>query len=240
MAAGSSDVDWALIAKLPCVAFYMGVKSLPRICSRLIEHGMAPDMPAAAIRWGTLSRQKTIVGTISDLPQKVAEAKLSAPAITIVGKVVSLRPTLDWFENRPLFGQTVAVTRTRQQTSDVTTKLTELGADVIEAPTIELTEPGEWSDVDEVLEHIAEYDWVIFTSQNGVRFAKKRLLETGSDSRAFAGVRVAAIGDVTAASVRDELCLRVDLCPKEFVAEALAAELENAVKYAGGSFVAPR
>jgi uroporphyrinogen III methyltransferase/synthase len=236
-ASGSSDVDWAVIAKLPCVAFYMGVKSLPRICAKLIEHGMPADMPAATIRWGTMSRQRTIVGTLADLPQKVVEAKLAPPAITIVGKVVSLRPTMNWFESRPLFGQTIAVTRTRQQSSDLTAQLGALGANVIEAPTIELAAPGEWSEVDEVLEHIAEFDWVIFTSQNGVKFAKQRILETGSDSRAFAGVRVAAIGDVTAAAVRDELCLKVDLCPKEFVAEALAAALEKRNEIRGRRFL---
>jgi uroporphyrinogen III methyltransferase/synthase len=215
----------------------MGVKALPRICAKLIEHGMPADTPAATIRWGTMPSQRTIVGTIADLPQKVAEAKLAPPAITIVGKVVSLRPTMNWFESRPLFGHTIAVTRTRQQSSELTSRLTELGANVIEAPTIELSAPGEWSEVDEVLEHIAEYDWVIFTSQNGVKFAKQRLLETGSDARAFAGVHIAAIGDVTADAVRHELCLKVDLCPKEFVAEALADEFIKRNEVRGRRFL---
>src|SRR3954466_15555841 len=105
-AVGSSDLDWSSIAKLPCVAFYMGVKSLPRICQKLIEHGMPPDMPAATIRWGTTPRQRTVVGTLADLARRVAEAKLAPPALTIVGRVVQLRETLNWFEHRPLFGQT--------------------------------------------------------------------------------------------------------------------------------------
>ncbi|MDB5353950.1 MAG: uroporphyrin-III C-methyltransferase [Phycisphaerales bacterium] len=232
-----SDVDWSVIAKLPCVAFYMGVKSLPRICAKLIENGMPADTPAASIRWGTTPRQRTVVGTLADLPQKVAEAKLAPPAITIVGKVVSLRATMNWFESRPLFGQTIVVTRTRQQVSDLSEHLAELGANVIEAPTIELAQPGEWSEVDEALEHIAEYDWVIFTSQNGVQFTKRRLLERGSDARAFAGVRVAAIGEATAQAVRDELCLKVDLCPKEFVAEALADDFEKRGEVRGRRFL---
>src|SRR6185295_18146428 len=99
---------------LPCVAFYMGVKSLPRICEKLIAHGMARNMPAATIRWGTTPRQRTVVATVETLPQRVAEAKLAPPALTIVGRVVNLRETLNWFERRPLFGQTVVVTRTRQ------------------------------------------------------------------------------------------------------------------------------
>jgi uroporphyrinogen III methyltransferase/synthase len=98
----------------------MGVKSLPRICQRLVEHGMSPDMPAATIRWGTHPTQRTVVGTVSDLPRRVADAKLGPPALTIVGRVVSLRPVMNWFEARPLFGQTIAVTRTRQQASDLT------------------------------------------------------------------------------------------------------------------------
>ena len=143
--AGASDLDWASLAKLPCLAFYMGVKSLPRICQKLIEHGMAPDMPAATIRWGTTPRQRTVVGTVSDLPRRVAEAKLAPPAMTIVGRVVALRPTMNWFESRPLFGQTVVVTRTRQQASDLSARLSDLGARVIEAPTIELHRPDEFS-----------------------------------------------------------------------------------------------
>ena len=118
-AGAGSDVDWAVLAKLPCLAFYMGVKALPGICKKLRDNGMRPDMPAASIQWGTTPRQRTVTGTISDLPQRVAEAKLTPPAITIIGPVVELRKTMNWFENRPLFGQTVVVTRTRQQASEL-------------------------------------------------------------------------------------------------------------------------
>jgi uroporphyrinogen III methyltransferase/synthase len=221
----ASDLDWSALAKLPCLAFYMGVKSLPRICQKLIEHGMSPDMPAATIRWGTTPRQKTVTGTISDLPEKVVEAGLGPPALTIIGRVVQLRDTLNWFEKRPLFGQTIVVTRTRQQASELTSRLTELGANVIEAPTIELTAPADWTDGDEVLKSTAAFDWVVFTSQNGVQFTKRRLLDLGLDARAFGSAKIAAIGDATARSVRDELFLSVDLCPETFVAEALADAL---------------
>jgi uroporphyrinogen III methyltransferase/synthase len=236
-AGAASDLDWPSLAKLPCLAFYMGVKSLPRICQRLIENGMPADMPAATIRWGTHPKQRTVVGTISDLPQKVAEAKLGPPALTIVGRVVSLRPTMNWFERRPLFGQTVVVTRTRQQASDLTTQLSASGATVIEAPTIELAAPDAGSpaaaDVDDALRSIGRYDWAVFTSANGVRHAKQRLLELGLDARAFGATKLAAIGDATAAAILDELALRVDLCPKAFVAEALADALRDAGEVAG-------
>jgi uroporphyrinogen III methyltransferase/synthase len=235
--AGASDLDWGAIAKLPCVAFYMGVKSLPRICQKLIEHGMPPDMPAATIRWGTTPRQRTVVGTIADLPRRVAEAKLAPPALTIVGRVVNLRETMNWFERRPLFGQTVVVTRTRQQASELTARLGDLGANVIEAPTIELAPPEDWAAVDDALGRIAEYDWVVFTSANGVRFARQRLLETGRDARAFGKAKVAAIGDATAAAVRAELCLNVSLCPDSFVAEALADALAAANEVRGRRYL---
>ena len=221
-AGGASDLDWPALAKLPCLAFYMGIKALPRICQRLIEHGMDRTMPAATIQWGTLPRQRTIIGTISDLAARVEQAGVTAPAMTIVGRVVALRPVLNWFETRPLFGQTIVVTRTRHQASDLSRKLVELGANVIEAPTIELVEPADWTAADEVLRSIGAFDWVVFTSRNGVEFTKQRLFELELDARALAGTRIAAIGDATADAIRRELCLRVDLCPESFVAEALA------------------
>lgn len=236
-AAGASDLDWASIARLPCLAFYMGVKSLPRICQKLVEHGMPADMPAAAIRWGTTPRQQTVTGTVATLASAVAEAKLAPPALTIIGRVVELRPTLNWFERRPLFGQTIVVTRTRQQASELSEQLAELGANVIEAPTIELAAPDEWSGIDEELLSAGQYDWIIFTSQNGVRFTRDRLLEIGQDIRSFGGARIAAIGDATAQAVRDELCLKVDLCPPVFVAEALADALAQANEVRGRKFL---
>jgi uroporphyrinogen III methyltransferase / synthase len=238
-AAGSSDIDWASVAKLPCLAFYMGVKALPRICAKLIEQGKSPDTPAATIERGTTPRQRTVVGTLASLSAKVTEAKIGAPAITLIGRVVELRKTISWFENRPLFGQTVAVTRTRQQASELSLRLEELGAEVIEAPTIEMHPPSDWTPVDAALNRLSNnaFDWVIFTSANGVSHAKKRLMELHLDARAFAGVRIAAIGSATAEAVRRELCLRVDLCPDQFVAEALADALVSKNAVAGRRFL---
>jgi uroporphyrinogen III methyltransferase/synthase len=229
----ATDLDWPSLAKLPCLAFYMGVKSLPRICQRLIENGMSADMPAATIRWGTTPKQRTVVGTIGNLPQKIAEAKLAPPALTIIGKVVSLRPVMNWFERRPLFGQTIAVTRTRQQASELSAKLSALGANVIEAPTIELAPSSNQQEVDAALKSIGNYGWVTFTSANGVRYAKQRLLELGLDSRAFGNAKIAAIGAATAEAIQNELALRVDLFPKAFVAEALLDALKQAGEVQG-------
>jgi uroporphyrinogen III methyltransferase/synthase len=155
----------------------------------------------------------------------VVEEKITAPAMTIIGKVVSLRQTMNWFENRPLFGQTVMVTRTRQQASDLTGLLQNLGANVIEAPTIEIGPPDDWSAVDAALKKIADYDWVVFTSANGVLHTRDRLRELGLDARVFGRSKIAAIGEVSDDAVKDLLCLKVDLCPEQFVAEALADAL---------------
>jgi uroporphyrinogen III methyltransferase / synthase len=247
VAAGSSDIDWPSVAKLPCVAFYMGVKALPRICAKLIEHGKDPSTPAATIERGTTPRQRTVVGTLVDLAQKVADAKIGAPAITIIGRVVEMRKTIGWFENRPLFGQTIVVTRTRQQASDLSHRLEELGAEVIEAPTIELCPPADWKNVDAALKQLRgtstleprrpAFDWVIFTSANGVSHAKRRLLAIGLDARAFRGARIATVGRATAEAVRQEMCLNVDLCPEQFVAEALADALAAQNAVAGKNFL---
>jgi uroporphyrinogen III methyltransferase/synthase len=233
----ASDVDWASLAKLPCVAFYMGVKGLPGICRNLIEHGMDPAMPAAAIQWGTMPRQRTVVGTISDLPEKVAAAGLTPPAITVVGRMVELRAKLNWFESRPLFGQTVVVTRTRNQASDLSLKLEELGARVIEAPTIDIVPPADQAAVDAALRGISSYDWVIFTSANGVTHSRRQLNALGMDVRAFGKARVAVIGEATAEAVRREFSLEPDLMPKSFVAEALADELEKRGEAQGKRFL---
>jgi uroporphyrinogen III methyltransferase / synthase len=238
-APGSSDIDWSVIAKLPCMAFYMGVKALPRICAKLLEHGMKPDMPAATIQWGTTPRQRTVTGTISDLPQRVTEAGIAAPAITIVGRVVTLRPIMNWFETRPLFGQTIIVTRTRQQASDLSMKLGELGANVIEAPTIELA-PADPARVNKALRDIQSdgYDWVIFTSANGVTAVKQALFEAGLDARALrVSGGIASIGDATTAALERHLGLRPDLVPPRAVAESLVEALAAKGQIAGKRFV---
>jgi uroporphyrinogen III methyltransferase/synthase len=220
-----TGLDWRTLAALPCLAFYMGMKSLPRICARLMEHGMDGGTPAAAIQWGTMPSQRTVTGTLADLSAKVAAAGIGPPAITIIGKGVLLRSTLNWFETRPMFGKTVVVTRTRQQASDLSRKLADMGAAVIEAPTIELAPPGDWTPVDQALRAAGTFDWIVFTSANGVRYTKERLLQIGLDARAFGSAGIAAIGSATRAAATGELSLLVNLCPDQFVAEALAEEL---------------
>ena len=237
VATGSSDVDWSVLAKLPCLAFYMGVKSLGRICAKLIEHGMDPLTPAATIHRGTLPQQHTVTSTLADLPQRVAEANLTPPALTIIGKVVHLRQTMNWFERRPLFGQTILIPRTRAQAGGLSRRLSELGANIIEAPTIELFPPDDLTEIDQALLRAGEFDWIIFTSANGVEFTRRRLRELGRDVRLFGKAKVAAIGEATVAAIERDLSLKVDRCPKNFVAEALADELLSGGQVAGNRFL---
>jgi uroporphyrinogen III methyltransferase/synthase len=246
-ASGSSDLDWSVIARLPCIAFYMGVKSLPRICAKLIENGMSADTPAATIRWGTRPEQQTVAATVGTLVDEVAKAGLRPPALTIIGKVVSLRDQLNWFESRPLFGKTVVVTRTRSQASELSAQLEELGANVIEAPTIEITPPPSWESVDAALQRLwlwSQYrktstdgrpqgriHGVIFTSANGVRMTRERLdamTGDGWDSRIFADCIVAAVGSETAAACRELLNIRPDVIPALQTGESLADAMANA------------
>jgi uroporphyrinogen III methyltransferase/synthase len=239
-ATGSSDLDWSAIAKLPCVAFYMGVKSLPRIAKRLIDNGMSPDTPAATIQWGTTTRQRTCVATVGSIADAVLRAGISAPAITIVGKVVSMRDTINWFESRPLFGKTVVVTRTRDQASDLTERLEALGARVIEAATIEVSPKPDQSALDSVLIpslKSAAGQTVIFTSANGVRAARDRMRQLNLDARIFTDAHIAVIGEATARAVRDRLCIEPDIIPARATAEALADELIASGDVRGKRFV---
>jgi uroporphyrinogen III methyltransferase/synthase len=215
----------------------MGVKSLGRIGQKLIAHGLSPDTPAATIQWGTTPRQRTVVATIATIADAVRAAGVGSPAITVVGKVVQLRDTIGWFESRPLFGRTIAVTRTRQQASDLSDQLAALGANVIEAPTIDIVPPESWDDVDEALRSLASADWAVFTSASGVEAARERLAAIGLDARAFGGAKVAAIGAATAEAVRQKLCLKVDIVPERAVAEALSDALRDAGEIAGKKFV---
>lgn len=221
----SSDLNWSALAKLPCVAFYMGIGSLRHIAEQLIAHGMDSNLPAATVQWGSTPRQRTAIGTLSSIFQQVQEAGIGSPAITVIGKVVSLRPILNWFERRPLFGQKIVVTRTRQQASELSEKLLELGAEVIEAPTIQLVEPTDWTEIDRALDEAKKYDWIVFTSVNGVAAVKNRLLKTDRDARVFGSAEIAAIGTATAEAIESQFCLRVRLCPERFVAEALGDQL---------------
>jgi uroporphyrinogen III methyltransferase / synthase len=224
-------VNYEALAKLDgTLVFYMGIKALPRIVERLMAAGSAPTTPTAVIRWGTRANQRTVTGTLATIVAEVQKAGIKAPAITLVGKVVGLRPTLNWFEQRPLFGRRILVTRTRQQASELSEQLTELGAQVLEAPTIDIAPPTaeELPAIDRHLSQLPAYDWVVFTSANGVRAAWERLRALEFDARHFAASNVAAIGPATAEALR-EIGIFPDLIPEKFVAEELAEALKASI-----------
>ena len=237
-AKSESDIDWAKLATgVGTIVFYMGVKNLPRIVSQLIKHGRPKETPAAVIRCGTRPDQETVSGTLADIVQLAAGIK--PPAITLVGGVAGLRAALNWFETRPLFGRRIVVTRSREQASELTERLEELGAEVIEFPTIKIAPPEDFGPLDAAIRNVASFDWIIFTSANGVRHFFDRCRTLGVDIRSLAGPRLAAIGPGTAAAL-EALLLRVDMQPQKFVAEAVIAEFKKLGNVSGLRILLPR
>lgn len=207
--------------------FLMGVERIDEITGQLIEHGANPDTPMALVRWATHGRQQTLVGTLGTMAAKVKEAGFKAPAVAVVGDVVTERDKINWFESRPLFGKRIVVTRTRQQAGALTKQLTALGADVIELPTIRIEEPLNRMAFGELVQDAHTYDWIVFTSPNGVDAFFKMFYKLYNDAREIGGVKIAVIGPGTADKVR-EYHLTVDLMPeKDFVAEGLVKAFKD-------------
>ncbi len=238
---GQRDVDWQKIATgADTVVLYMGVGRLREISNSLISAGRGPETPVAVIRWGTVPEQQTVTGTLEDIADRVAEANLRPPAITVVGDVVALRwAGLDWYERRPLFGKRVIVTRARAQAGELSERLERLGAEAIEFPTIEIRPPADLGPLDGAVRDLDSFDWLIFTSVNGVEAFVDRLEHHGLDLRAVPrGAKIAAIGPATAERIRS-LGLRVDVVPEEFRAEALI-ESVTGTSLAGQRILIPR
>jgi uroporphyrinogen III methyltransferase/synthase len=222
-----SALDYGQIASAPGTkVMLMGVERIGNIAAKLIEHGMTATTPVALVRWATTGRQETLTGTLGDIAAKVAELGFAPPAVAVFGDVVKLRKELNWFERRPLSGKRIVVTRTRLQASALSSRLRDLGADVIELPTIRIEPPTDTKLFAELIEDAHTYDWLVFTSSNGVIAFFDAFFKRYSDARDIGGVKIAAIGPATSAKVR-EYRFSVDLQPKEFVAEAVVAALEN-------------
>ncbi|MGD2271841.1 MAG: uroporphyrinogen-III C-methyltransferase [Desulfobacterales bacterium] len=222
-AKADSSIDWASIAKgIGTVVFLMGVKNLPHICTQLLKHGKPPKTPVALVRWGTTPRQITVCGTLDTIVAKVEKTGLKAPAIIIVGDVVRLRPMLKWYEDRPLLGKKIVVTRARAQSSDLVRHLSDLGAECLEFPTIKIQPVKDWTSLDNAIHNLAAYDWLIFTSVNGVTFFFERLLATGRDVRALCNLRIASIGPATEQRI-SEFGLNSDIVPESYRAESVVA-----------------
>ncbi len=227
---GQSSIDYRALAGLirsgGTACFYMGVGRLGVIADELERFGLTGSTPVAVIQWGTLPKQRSVRSTLAAVSGDVTATGLGAPAIIVVGSVAGIDETgLDYFTRRPLFGQRVVITRTRQQASELRGRLDELGALTLEAPTIELVEPDDWSPVDDAIGHIDQYDWLVLTSVNGVAALAQRLEYLRLDARHLATVKVAVIGDVTGTALRTQLGVVADLMPERFVAESLAQQL---------------
>jgi uroporphyrinogen III methyltransferase / synthase len=215
-----SSIDWPALAKIGTLVFFMGVRNLPHIVEMICQNGRSAETPAALIRWGTTSRQCTVSGTLADIVERAREAGIKAPAIIIIGKVVSLRDKLQWFERRPLLGRRIVVTRARAQASDLLQRLNGLGAECLEIPTIQVVPPQSWQALDEAIAGLARYQWLVFTSVNGVQYFFERLFASGLDARALGHVRTAAIGPATAGCLR-RYGVNTDILPETYQAEAV-------------------
>ncbi len=215
-----SSIDWGSLAKIGTLVFFMGVKNLPHIVRMLLENGRGEKTPAALIRWGTTSRQRTVTGTLADIAERAREAGIKAPAIIVVGEVVALRDKLHWFERRPLLGRRIVVTRARAQASDLVQRLSGLGAECIEVPTIQVVAPERWQAMDDAVAALPRYHWLVFTSVNGVQYFFSRLFACGLDARALGHIRTAAIGPATAACLR-RYGVNTDIMPRTYQAESV-------------------
>lgn len=222
-----SSLDWPALARFPgTLVFYMGISRLPLIVEALLSQGKAGDTPAAVVHWASTGDQKTLESRLAELPEMVARSGMTAPAIVIVGEVVALRSQIKWFEKRPLFGKRVLVTRPKSQAGDLARALERLGASVVVLPTVEIREPADWADVDRALAKLASYQWLVFTSVNGVHALLGRLRKTGRDLRALGHVKLAVIGPATAEALRG-YHLEPDLVPAVYNSEGLAAALKE-------------
>lgn len=232
------DVDWHHIAPLPgTIVSYASGPQLEAIVDSLLKHGRDPEEPAALVIDGTLPHQRTIEGTLRQVQAVVHDTKRRGTAVLIIGKVAGLRTHLRWFEARPLFGKCVVVTRAREQAATFVNLLLKLGAEPVEAPTIQIAPPEDTTPLDEACAVAATFDWIVFTSTNGVDAFMKRLLAGPGDARSLGGVRLCAVGPATAARLADYQ-LKVDLLPPEHHSAAVADVLLENVR--GARVLLPR
>ena len=219
----TTAIDYkALVAGQGTLVALMGMDRLESIVQELVSNGADLHLPVALIRWGTTGRQETLLGELGSII--AASDGFQPPAVAVFGRVVELREKLHWFEQRPLFGKRIVVTRSRKQSSTLSGKLRILGADVYELPTIRIEAPENLRDFGALVRDAFQYDWLIFTSVNGVEAFFDMFYRLYNDSRSIGNVKIAAIGPATAQRIKD-FHLAVDLQPKEFVAEAIISEL---------------
>lgn len=206
------------------LCIYMGIGQLPRIVNELKAGGMSGEMPVAIIEWATLNRQRSVFSTLDSIVADLEASGLGAPAMVVIGEVVAQRAKTEWFEGRPLFGKRIVVTRAREQAGQLSALLTSQGAEVIELPFISVEQHFDPKRLGEVLAGIAVYEWIIFTSANGVKHFFDLFYKAYDDIRCLGPMRIAAVGAATAQEIEKHK-LKVDLIPKKANADALAQEL---------------
>jgi uroporphyrinogen III methyltransferase/synthase len=212
-------IDWSKVGQSETLVIFMGIFAIREIAAEIQRHGRSGDTPAAAVRWGTRPDQETVAGTLATIADRIEAARMKPPATVIIGEVVALHEKLDWFEQLPLFGKTIVVTRPPDQAAELSDRLRVLGADPVELPVISLEPPSDSAPLDRAIENLSSYDWLIFTSVNGVRFFLNRLDQSRRDLRSLKA-RICAIGPATRKAIED-LHIKVDLMPEEYVAESL-------------------
>jgi uroporphyrinogen III methyltransferase/synthase len=222
-----SAIDYQALARLGGTqVMLMGVERIESVAREMMAQGVRADLPVALVRWATLGRQETLTGTLADIAERVREKSFKAPAVAIFGDVVSLRSNLNWYETRPLSGKRIVVTRTRKQAGVLSARLRDLGADVLELSTIRIEPPTDLREFGQLVQDAHMYDWIIFTSPNGVEAFFDLYFKLYDDGREIGAAKIAAIGPATAQRVRD-YHFHVDLQPEEFVAEAIVRQFEK-------------
>lgn len=213
-------LDWAGLSAIDTLIFLMGVGNLPIIARELANAGRSKGTPVAIIHRGTTPQQKVITGTLASIVSKAEAANFRPPAAIVVGEVVNLRQEIQWFDNLPLFGKRVVVTRARAQASVFSDQLRALGAEPVEFPTIDIKPPEDWQPLDHAIEKLGKYNWIIFTSVNGVSYFWERLEKMGKDTRALCSANIGAIGPATSEALYEKGII-ADLVPEEYVSESL-------------------
>lgn len=230
--------QWKALGTFATLVVLMGRKNLELITGRLIKNGMAKSTPAALVMNGTMAGQKTIVGCLDTIAALAETNKIISPVILVVGRVVSLKSKLDWLETKPLFGKRVLITRTMEQAGSFTQVLRDMGAEPIEFPTIKIVAPESYDLLDRSIKRLGSYDYLLLTSVNGVKYFFERLYKLGLDVRELKGVKICAIGSMTAGAIEAQN-IKVDIVPEEFRAEALIKTL-GARRIKGKRFLLPR
>ncbi len=215
-----SQIKWESIASLDTLVFLMGVANLRGIASNLVEHGRDPATPVALIRWGTTPDQKTLLATLGTIAELAEKQDCKPPSIFVVGDVVALRQSLQWFETKPLFGKSIIVTRAEHQIEEITRLLHHEGARVLAFPVIEIKPPRTYSDVDQAIKYIEQYQWIIFTSVNGVKAFFDRFKMLRKDIRDLKGIHICAIGPATRRTI-EEFGICVEMTPDTYISEEI-------------------